>query len=131
MDENLRLLVLETREQPKDRRIEFRAERRKLLAALAAAGVKVRHDSGGRLIVVDVSAASEKALAAIAGARFLPLDTELKDSIADLDSTESLFLDALKIRTSKGYRDAKSRRTVGDTPEERELISGPDVREEY
>ena len=125
-----KLLVLDTREA-RDRAVEFRAERRKLLTAVTSAGAKVRHDSGGRLIVVDVPPEAEKALAALPGVRMLPLDAEVKASLPNLDSTESLFLDALQIRTSREYRDAKSRRKVGESPEERELRSAPDVREEY
>jgi hypothetical protein len=125
-----KLLVLDTREA-RDRAVEFRAERRKVLTAVTSAGAKVRHDSGGRLIVVDVPPEAEKALAALPGIRVLPLDADVKASLPNLDSTESLFLDALQIRTSREYRDAKSRRKVGESPEERELRSAPDVQEEY
>lgn len=125
-----KLLVLDTREA-RDRAVEFRAERRKLLTAVTSAGAKVRHDSGGRLLVVDVPPDAEQALASLPGVRMLPLDAEVKASLPNLDSTESLFLDALRIRTSRQYRDAKSRRKVGESPEEQELRSAPDVREEY
>lgn len=125
-----KLLVLDTKEA-RDRAVEFRAERRKVLTAVTSAGAKVRHDSGGRLIVVDVPPDAEKAVASLPGVRMLPLDADVKASLSNLDSTESLFLDALQIRTSREYRDAKSRRKVGESPEEQELRSAPDVQEEY
>lgn len=132
MDENLRLLILTPEGPPKERRLEFRAEKNKVLNTMKSAGAKVRHDSGGRLIVIEVSKEAEKLLSQrLVGARLVPLDADAKEVLGEMDPTESLFLDALKIRTSKDYRDAKKRRKVGDTPEERELVSGPDVREEY
>lgn len=132
MDEDLKLLILRPEEASRERGLGFRAERNKALSAIASSGAKVRHDSGGRLIVIEVSVEAEKALTErLAGVRLVPLDSDVTDSIGDLEPTESLFLDALKIRTSKSYRDAKKRRKVGETPEEKELVSGPDVREEY
>jgi hypothetical protein len=125
-----KLLVLDTTES-RDRAVEFRAERRKVLTAVTSAGAKIRHDSGGRLLVVDVPPEAEKAVASLPGVRMLPLDADVKASLPNLDSTEALFLDALQIRTSRVYRDAKSRRKVGESPEERELRSAPDVQEEY
>ena len=132
MGENLKLLVLEAKESPRDRKLEFRVDRSKALNAISSSGAKVRHDSGGRLIVIEAPKKAEKALTKrLPGARLVPVGSDVRDSIADLDSTESLFLEALKIRTSKSYRDAKKRRKVGETPEEKELVSAPDVREDY
>src|SRR5688572_30708102 len=125
MDENLRLLILTPERPSTERGLEFKAKRNQVLNAIKSAGGKVRHDSGGRLIVVDLPGDAEKVLAErLSDVRLVPLDTGLKEVSGELDPTESLFLDALSIRTSKGYRDAKKRRKVGDTPEERELVSG-------
>ena len=132
MSENLKLLVLGAAQPPRDRRLGFRIDRSKALNAILSLGAKVRHDSGGRLIVIEAQKKAEKGLTErLPGARLVPVDSDVRDSIPDLDSTESLFLEALKIRTSKRYRDAKKRRKVGETPEEKELISGPCVREDY
>jgi hypothetical protein len=132
MDENLKLLVLEVEGSPRGRSREFRTDRSEALNAISASGVKVRHDSGGRLIVIEATEETEKALTGrLSGIRLVPVDADVRNSIADLDSTESLFLAALKIRTSKLYRDAKRRRKVGETPEEKALVSGPCVREDY
>lgn len=132
MSENMKLLVLEAEEPSRDRRLGLRTNRTKALNAISSSGAKVRHDSGGRLIVIEVPEEAEKALTErLSRARLVPVDSDVRGLITDLDSTESLFLDALKIRTSKNYRDAKKRRKVGETPEEKELTSGPCVREEY
>lgn len=132
MGENLKLLVIKTEERLRDQRLGFKIDRRKALKAISLSGAKVRHDSGGRLIVIELPEKAEKTLTErLPNARLVPVDFDVRDSIADLDSTESLFLEALKIRTSKSYRDAKKRRKVGETPEEKELMTGSCVREEY
>lgn len=132
MDENLKLLILKEEEPLRDRKLGFKIDRRKALKAISESGAKVRHDSGGRIIEIEILEEEEKILIKLLPrARLVTVDSDVKDSIIDLDTTESLFLEALKIRTSKSYREAKKLRKVGDTPEEKELISGPCVREEY
>lgn len=132
MAKNLKLLVIKGKVPSRDRRLGSRIDRSKALNAVSAVRAKVRHDSGGRLIVIEASEESEKALTErLPGARLVPLDSDVWESLTDLDPSESLFLEALKIRTSKAYRDAKKRRKVGETPEEKELVSAPDVREDY
>lgn len=107
-------------------------ERTKTLNALSLSDAKVSHDSGGRLIVIEVPEEAEQALIErLPGARLVPIDSDVKNIMRDLDPTESLFLDALKIRTSKEYRDAKKQRKYGETPEEKKLFSASCVREEY
>jgi hypothetical protein len=132
MGGNLKLLVLKTEEARRGRTLEFKIDRNQVLNVISSSGARVRHDSGGRLIVIYVPEEAEKVLSErLPKARLLPIESDVSDSIADLDATESLFLAALKIRTSKSFRDAKKRRKVGETPEEKKLVSGPDVREEY
>ncbi|MHA2423925.1 MAG: hypothetical protein ACXAEF_04005 [Candidatus Thorarchaeota archaeon] len=132
MEENRKLLILKEEEPLKGRRLGFKIDRRKALKAISSSGAKVIHDSGGRLIVIEVpEEAEEKLDELLPEVRIESVDSDVRDSITDLDSTESLFLEALKIRTSKSYREAKKLRKVGDTPEERDLVSGPCIREEY
>ena len=132
MGSNVKLLVLQPKERSRDQRLELRTDRKRALTAIAASGAKVRHDSGGRLIAIEVTDETAKVVAErLSDARIVPLDANVRDTIPDLDATEALFLEALRIRTSQRYRDAKARRVVGETREEQELISGPDVREEY
>lgn len=132
MEKNMKLLVLEGDEPSGDRRLGSRITRSKALNAISAAGAKVRHDSGGRLLLIEAPEAAERALTKrLPGARLVPVDSDVRDSIAELDPSESLFLEALKIRNSKSYRDAKKRRKFGETPEEKKLFSGSCVREDY
>jgi hypothetical protein len=132
MDENLKLLVLEGEKPSIDRRLGLRTSRARVLNMLESSGAKVQHDSGGRLIVVEVSEGTEKDLTErLTGVRLMPVDSDVSDIIDDADSTEALFLEALKLRTSKRYRNAKKRRKVGETPEEKALVSGSCVRDEY
>jgi hypothetical protein len=132
MDGNQKLLVLEGGEGAQGRRLGARLDRSKVLNAIAASGARLRHDSGGRLMVVEVPEEAEQALAErLPNVRLLPVDADVKDEIADLDPTESLFLDALKLRTSDSFREAKRQRRFGETPEEQRLFTAPDIREEY
>lgn len=130
MDENLRLLLLQGSLQKSDQRLGFRIDRSKVLNAISSVGAKVRHDSGGRLLVISVSKETEAELARLLPeARIVAVDADPRQVISDLDPTESLFFDALKIRTSKNYRDAKRQRKYGESPEEQQLMSGPCVRD--
>lgn len=133
MNERAKLLVLEAEERKEDQRYALRAVRRRAHNAVASTGGRVRHDSGGRLIVIEMmgDVAEDDLLSKLPGARLLPVDTHLPEAIEDLDENDALFLEALKVRASQGYRAAKETRTVGETPEEKELLSAPDVREEY
>lgn len=129
MGENLKLLILATKKATRKGGLRFKLDRRRELGALSAVRAKVCHDSGGRLIVVEVPEGAEKELLKrLPGARLAPVDADVKDSIKDPDPTESLFLEALKIRTSKSYRDAKKKRKFGETPEEKKLTGGSCVR---
>ena len=108
-------------------------ERTRALNAVTAVGAKVQHDSGGRLVVVNVPEKAEKNLKEqLKGARLVPVDSEMEVDSEKLDDNESLFLEALKIRNSKSYREAKKKQKPGETPEEKKLFSsGSCVQEEY
>ncbi len=129
---NLRLLILEREELLRDRRLGARMDRRKALNAITASGAKVRHDSGGRLMLVELPEEQTGELRELLpGARLVPVDADVRDSLSELDPSESLFLAALQIRTSPSYREQKARRVYGETPEEQALVSAPDYRPEY
>ena len=127
-----KLLILGDDRSARDRRLGSRIDRARALNAIAASGAKVRHDSGGRLIVIDAPKAAQNALEkSLPDARIVPVDTDVKGSVPRLDETEALFLGALQIRTDKNYRARKRRRKFGETPEEKQLFSASCVREEY
>lgn len=132
MKKNQKLLVLEGKEAKEDQRLGLRIDRIKAKNAVSSSGAKILHDSGGRFIIIEVTGEAEKVLIkSLPGVQLVPVDSDMSVTIKDLDSNESLFLEALKIRTSKSYRDAKKRRKAGETPEEKDLLSASCVREEY
>lgn len=129
MGENLMLLVLVTKTPLKEERLRLKFDRQKELRAILAAGVKIRHDTGGRLILIEVpEGAAKDLLLRLRGARLVPADADVTALLKNIDPTESLFLEALKIRTSKSYRDEKKKRKFGETPEEKMLATGSCVR---
>jgi hypothetical protein len=126
MDGQLKLLILERPARARDRRLGGGIDRIKTLNELTSLGAKIRHDSGGRLLVVDTTSVDEATLQErLSGARLVPIDADVRDSIQALDESESLFLDALKIRTSPEYRAAKERQKPGESPEEKALFTAP------
>ena len=130
MEESLRLLILEAVQRPKDKRLGGGIDRVKVLNEVASRGGKVRHDSGGRVVVINTADMDEAALTRVAGARLVPLDANVRDLLPDLDDNESLFVEALRIRMSPRYRDLKARQRPGETPEEQALLSAPCIPEE-
>ena len=129
MDKNLKLLILEGKELMKEP-LAFRMGRTRVINTLSAMGVKVRHDSGSRLIIIDVPKEKEAAVIKdIPGARLIPIEQDMKDELKDLNPDELLFLGAIKKRVSKKYRDDKKNRKPGDSPEEKLLLSGSCVRD--
>jgi hypothetical protein len=133
MDKRIKLLVLEEKEPLRHRSLGFKLDRSKTLNAIKNSGAKVHHDSGGRLIVVNTEKVEKELMKLLPGAKLIPIDEKLSEAIADLDlePSESLFIEALKIRSSKSFREAKKKRKPGESPEEKEMFSGPCVRDEY
>lgn len=114
------LLVLEGRKG----RIEDKSERMRVMNAVTSSGGKVRHDSGGRLLLIDTLGNDEEILKKLPeGVRLLSAEEGAKESIADLDASESMFLDAVRTRISKEYRAKKEGQKPGETPEEIELFT--------
>jgi hypothetical protein len=100
-------------------------ERRRALGALAEAGIKVRHDSGGRLLIVDASEETMSGLRdRVPDVDVVPLD-EVVDQVGALDAQDALFLQALRLRMSADYQSVKSELTPGETPEEQLLRTAP------
>jgi hypothetical protein len=130
MEDSLRLLILEAARRTQDPRLGVGIGRVKVLKEVSSLGGKVLHDSGGRLIVINTSEMDEALFARIPGARLVPLDASVKDLVQDLDENESLFVEALRIRTSPRYRDLKARQKPGETPEEQALFTAPCILEE-
>lgn len=129
MGKDLKLLVWSGKAPASKATPGTRVDRRKELAAIDAVGARLRHDSGGRLIVLELPDGAEAALLRrLPGAKLLPIGAELAAAIPGLDAGETLFLEALRIRASAGYREAKRRRKPGASPEEQMLATGSCVR---
>jgi hypothetical protein len=129
MGKDLKLLVWTGKAPPPKAAPGTRVDRRKEMAAIAAAGAKLRHDSGGRLIVLELPEGAEAALLKrLPGAKLLPIGPEMAVAIPGLDPGEALFLEALRIRASAPYREAKRRRKAGASAEEQLLATGTCVR---
>ena len=126
MNGETRLLVLEEAGAVDRGRLGGGIERNRVLSAVAAAGATVRHDSGGRLMVIDASDETAEALGReVPGVRVVSVDEDVLARLPDLDQSDVLFARALAIRNSAAYRERKSRMTPGETPEEQLLLTAP------
>ncbi len=111
--------------------LETGLKRKRALDALKARGGAVRHDSGGRLVVVEGPQEGEEQAtaslreAAVEGASLVPLTEGVEAMISDLTPNERLFLEAVKIRNSPGYREMKARQKPGESPEEQAMFTAP------
>lgn len=103
--------------------------RKRVLEEMVATGATVRHDSGGRLLVVEISDADADTLRKKPGlVDVAPLDegaVRQALQVPDLDEQDTLFLRALAIRTSPDYRERKRLRVPGESPEEQLLVTAP------
>jgi hypothetical protein len=96
-----------------------------IINIVTAEGGKIIHDSGGRIIVVETDGSEEKIRGKLPqGAALVSPEEDARSRFTELDPSESIFLDALNIRSSSNYRTAKRlRKPPGEEPEERKLLS--------
>lgn len=123
MESNAKFLVLDVghdKPRPGDRTAVARA-----LDSVVSSGATFRHSSG-RIVVVEASdAQAERLTAEIPGARLVPFDADVSALIPDLDTSELLFLEAVRIRNSATYQQEKAGQTPGDSPEEQLMFTAP------
>jgi hypothetical protein len=106
-----------------------RMYRSRELLAIAAVSGRVRHDSGGRLLLVDLPADVEPKLKKLLpGAKLAPPAGDLKAVSSGLDAGEELFLEALRLRHSPEFTARKAARRFGESAEEQLLTTGSCVR---
>jgi hypothetical protein len=110
--------------------VENISERRRVKARLRQLGVKVIHDSGARLMVVDAPE-DEKLLDDLlpSGTQLLSPDKAPTELVRNGDEHEMLFARALKLRHSKRYRELKAAQVPGESPEEKEIFSATCMEE--
>ena len=131
MNKNYKLLLLEDRDTASNY-LTFRIDRTKAINTIASLKAKVRLDSGGRLMVIEIpDKAEEDLLKRLPNARILSIGGEMSIDTKKFTQDEMLFLNALKKRSSNQYRISKANRKPGDSPEEQQLLSGPCIRNEY
>lgn len=123
MDDDERVLVLP--EQPRGvNPMVAGVDRRRALRALAEAQVKVRHDSGGRVLIVDADEEALKVLReTLPDVELLPLDVAATERVEKLDPQDALFVEALRVRLSSKYQEIKRGLKPGETPEEQLLFT--------
>ncbi|MCB0375313.1 MAG: hypothetical protein KDD04_05280, partial [Sinomicrobium sp.] len=97
MDKKLKLLVLEEKNLSRDTGRRLGMARARLKNAIIASGAKVRHDSGGRFIVIEPSKETENYLKKhFPKAKLVALGTDFKgpETTLKLDDDETLFIEA-------------------------------------
>lgn len=119
MEGNLKLLVLDL----KDFTPPTADGLARALDSVADTGTRVRQSSG-RILLVDSPEQDEARLGEdLPGARVLPLDADVPELTPPLDESETLFLDALRIRSSAGYQRQKAGQKAGESPEEQLMFT--------
>jgi len=111
--------------------LKDKMDRAKLAGELQASGARITSDSGGKVVVIDVPDDKQEIVRKkLPKVQLLGLDQDIKKAAPKLDENEKLFVDALKLRTSPAYIEAKKARKPGSTPEEKEFFAGPHVIDE-
>lgn len=106
--------------------VESLSDRRAARTLLRRLGVKVVHDSGARLLVIEAPDDPIRLGERLpSGAQLLAADKIPAALVRDSGPHEALFLRAVKLRQTKAYREAKAAQVPGESPEEKEIYSAP------
>lgn len=112
-------------------RSEKRSDRQLVKARLRQLGVKVIHDSGHRLMVIEAPDDLKEIEGRLPGGTELISPDKASPKMARKeDEHDLLFAKALKLRQSKAYRELKAGQTPGESPEEQEIFSATCMEEE-
>lgn len=110
--------------------LKDKRERKKILKLLTESGGKILHDSGERVLVVEVPKDKkdklETSLPSTSGLFKLADNKNIIKKITRPSEHEQLFIDALKLRTSEAFIKEKKLRKPGSTIEEKEMLMGSD-----
>lgn len=94
-------------------------------------GVKIKHDSGGRLIIFDSDLSSNTLLKKLPkGIKKVAVDEENIELRKTLSENDKLFISALKLRKSKKYCQMKAAQIPGESEQEKLLVTGSCQMEE-
>lgn len=106
--------------------LKEKREKEEILKLLSESGGKVIHDSGERVLVIEVPKNNESKLkASLPNTSSLLRLTDhdnIKRNIIQPSPHELLFIDALKLRTSESFINEKRLRKPGSTPEEQKML---------
>ncbi len=108
-----------------------RQDRLRILNAARAMGVRVLHDSGGQLLVLEAGDKTDELLKRLPKQAKAVAPDKLSEKLRKtLSPSEELFASALKLRLSKKYQDMKAAQIPGESEEEQLLVTGSCVTEE-
>lgn len=105
--------------------LNTKKDREKLAKTLEASGVKVRSDSGGRALVVDIPSGTKDVEKKLPAGVRLTNTKEGAKALAKPDTNEKIFLDALELRTKPAFVAKLKKYKPGQSPEEKELLEAP------
>lgn len=108
--------------------LKEKQERDKVLKVLEKEKGKVLHDSGERIIIVEVPEINkmEERLPSTIKPLKLKESNRIKSEISQLSQHELLFIDALILRSSEKFINEKKLRKPGSTKEEKKMLEGSD-----
>lgn len=101
-------------------------DRETTLKAIAERGGRVVHDSGQRVLVIEVPKRTRLKDKLLPTTKIVKINGNVKRAISRPSKHETLFIDALKLRTSRKFINEKMQREPGSTPEEQKMFETSD-----
>ncbi len=109
--------------------LKNRQEKEQILKVLSERGGKILHDSGERVLIVEVPKRTRLKRALPRTSKLLRLRENVKRVIIQPSERELLFIDAQKLKNSRAFIKEKKERVPGSTPEEQEMMLESDFIE--
>jgi hypothetical protein len=109
--------------------LKDKGEREAIRQALSERGGKILHDSGERVLIVEVPKRTRLKNALPKTSKLLRLRDNVKRVITRPSIHELLFIDAMKLKNSRAYKLERMLREPGSTPEEKEMMIESDFIE--
>lgn len=106
--------------------LDNKTNHNKAIEVIRSEGGRVVHDFGGRLIGAYIPDPQEKVILQKlpSGSKISPFDRDITNELPALDPSESLAVDALRVRSSSKFKSARaSRKPPGESPEEQAILS--------
>ena len=100
-----------------------------MLKTLSKIGGKTLHDSGERVIIVEVPKTTRLQEVLPKTTKLLRLQDNARKAITKPTEHELLFIDALKLKYSEAFIKERKQRKPGSTPEEQAMLQESDFIE--